>query len=284
VKLTVTDAVLKSLDVTPKATSIPNGTTQQFAATGTYSDDSTRDLTNDVTWASSSTTVATISNADGNQGLASSVAPGTTTVTATSGTGTSAISGSTTLSVTAATLQSITVTPDSGTVPLGYFRQYKATGSYADGTTKDITEDVSWTTFDDKVATVSNAAGAKGRVAAVAVGSTTVVANMAGINASAAAVVTNVTLSSIAVTPANATIGARTTLQFTATGTFSDASTLDLTQQVDWASSNSRAATIDANGLATAGSTLFATTTISASKTVSSTLTVTGSTSLRRAL
>jgi len=64
-------------------------TTQQFTATGTYSDSTTGNVTSSVTWSSSNTAVATISNA----GLATSIAAGSTTITATSG----SISGSTTL-------------------------------------------------------------------------------------------------------------------------------------------------------------------------------------------
>ena len=60
------------------------------------------------------------------------------------------------------------------------------------------------------------------------------------------------TLLSIAVTPANPTILTRATQQFTATGTYSDQSTSNLTGLVTWTSSSTAVATIDAGGLATA--------------------------------
>ena len=53
-------------------------------------------------------------------------------------------------------------------------------------------------------------------------------------------------------TPANASIAAGSTQQFTATGTYSDGSTADLTSQVTWSSSNSAVATMNSTGLATA--------------------------------
>src|SRR5439155_747331 len=59
--LTVGPAALVSIAVTPANPAIPKGTTQQFSATGTYSDASTQDLTSSVTWASSNTAAATIS-------------------------------------------------------------------------------------------------------------------------------------------------------------------------------------------------------------------------------
>jgi WD40 repeat protein len=61
------------------------------------------------------------------------------------------------------------------------------------------------------------------------------------------------TLSSIAVTPASPTITTgNTPLQFTATGTYSNSSTQNLTSQVTWASSNTAIATVNVSGLATA--------------------------------
>ncbi len=84
---------LSSIAVTPANPSIAKGTTQQFAATGTFSDGSTQNLTSTATWSSSNTSVATINSA----GLASGVATGSTTMQAISG----SVSGSTTLTVTA---------------------------------------------------------------------------------------------------------------------------------------------------------------------------------------
>ena len=84
--LTVTPPVLVSITVTPANSSIPLGNTQQFSASGTYSDGSTQNLTSAVTWSSSAPAVATISNASGSQGLSTTVAMGATTITATSGT------------------------------------------------------------------------------------------------------------------------------------------------------------------------------------------------------
>jgi hypothetical protein len=72
------------------------------------------------------------------------------------------------------------------------------------------------------------------------------------------------TLKSIAVTPANPTEPIGSSVQFTATGTFSDNTTKDITATVTWASSNTEAATINAAGLVTVGATAGLTTTISA--------------------
>ncbi|MGA8221160.1 MAG: kelch repeat-containing protein [Candidatus Acidiferrales bacterium] len=75
---------LVSIAITPLSPVIGLTQTQQFAATGTFSDNSMQDLTASVMWAAPTVpTVAMISNASGSQGLASAVALGTTTITAT---------------------------------------------------------------------------------------------------------------------------------------------------------------------------------------------------------
>ena len=96
--LTVTAGpTLVSIAVTPADPSVSLGGQQQFTATGTFSDNSTQNITTTVVWSSATASVATVSNATGSNGLATSVAVGTSTITATSG----SVSGQTTLTVTA---------------------------------------------------------------------------------------------------------------------------------------------------------------------------------------
>ena len=273
--LTVTNATLASIAVTPDSPSVANGFTQQFRATGTYSDSTTQDLTDAVTWASTSTGVATISNAAGSNGLAQSVNPGATTITATL----NGISGSTSLTVTAAILQSITIAPASGSVPAGYQRPYSATGSYSDGTSADLTRQVSWSTDNAAVATILSAGGAdNGLLSGVAPGTAGITASLGAISQTVAVTVSNATLQSLSVSPANATLRRGQTQQYLAFGQFSDGLSLALTTQVTWTSSNTAVATISnaagSKGLATVGNLAIGSTTISASRAG-----VTGSTS-----
>jgi len=70
---------LTSIAVTPTNDPTVNiGGTQQFTATGTYQDNSTQNITTQVTWSSSSTAVATINSA----GLATGQAAGSSTISA----------------------------------------------------------------------------------------------------------------------------------------------------------------------------------------------------------
>jgi uncharacterized repeat protein (TIGR03803 family) len=76
---------LMSIAVTPAIPTSYVGTSVQFHAVGSYSDGSTSDMTATVTWNSATASVATISNASGSPGLATSLASGSTTITASSG-------------------------------------------------------------------------------------------------------------------------------------------------------------------------------------------------------
>ena len=277
--LTVTPAELVSIEVTPAAASVANGLTQQFTATGVFSDSSTQDLTSQVTWASSDDAIATVSNAAGSNGLATTIGVGNTTVSATSGD----VTGDTTLTVTAATLLSIEVSPATASVANGQTQQFTATGLYTDNTTQDLTTQVTWASSDNAVATVSNAAGSNGLATTAGLGSATVSATSGGVTGDAALTVTAATLVSIDVSPATASVANGLTQQFTATGVYSDNSTQDLTTQVTWASSNNSVATVSnaagSNGLATTAG--VGNTTVSATSgavTGDATLTVTAAT------
>jgi len=249
--LTVTAAVLNAITVSPTAASIPLGTTQQFTASGSFSDGSTQDVTGTVHWSSSDGTVATVSNTVGSQGLASTLASGAVTITAASG----SVSGSGNLTVTAATLVSIALTPQNPAIPLGTSQQFAATGTYTDGTTKDITPTVTWTSSMPSVAVISNAIQSQGLATSAGTGTTSITGTQAAQTASTNLTVSAANLVSIAVTPTTASIAVGSTQQFTATGTYTDGGTQDLTGTVAWSVSNLAAATISnspgSQGLAT---------------------------------
>ena len=100
-------AALTSITVTPANPTILSGATQQFTATGTYSDGSTQNITGPVTWASSNTAVATVTSA----GLATAVNPGSAAISATL----AGVTGSTTLTVQVGPL-SVTTTGLPGSI------------------------------------------------------------------------------------------------------------------------------------------------------------------------
>ena len=250
--LVVTAATLVSIKVIPASASIAAGTTQAFMATGTFSNNTSQNLTADVTWSSSNVAAATI---DGS-GLAAAVSTGNAIITATCNTsGCGSVTGSATLTVTAATLVSIAVTAPSPSVALGSTQQLTATGTYTDHSTQNLSSQATWVSSNPAVATI-NAAGLG---TPVTMGSTGVTAAFGGVTSPPLILtVTAATLVSIAVTPTAPGIVLGATQQFMATGTYSDSSTQDITASVTWNSSVPATATISnasgTQGLATGAS------------------------------
>jgi hypothetical protein len=237
--LTVTPAMLASIAVSPPNPSIAEGTTQQFTAIGTYTDGSTQNLTSTVTWSSSAAAVASISAT----GLIQSLETGSTTVKAVSG---SITSNPAALIVLPPALVSIAITPTSPSIAKGTTQQFTAIGTYTDNGTQNLTSTVAWNTSTPAVATI----GAAGLAQSLATGSTIIQAVSGSVNSNSATLtVSPAILQSITVTPASPSIAKGTTVQFLATGNYTD-STQDLTNTVTWSSSAPAVATINANGLA----------------------------------
>jgi len=264
VQVTSAATNLASIAVSPAGSSLPVNTSLQFTATGTYKDGSSRDLTALVNWASFATATATI-NAGG---LATGVAAGSTTITASLGT----IIGSTSLTITAPTISSIVVTPDGLTLGIGIGEQYTATAIYSDGSTQDLVSGVTWTSSAPGVASINSS----GLATTVGAGSATITAKVGSLTDTTQLTVVAANLVSISVTPTPSSIAVGTAQQFSAVGSFNDGSTQLLTS-VTWSSSSSSVATINSSGLATAVGTGTATiTATSGSVTGTAALTVTG--------
>ncbi len=244
--LTVSPAapVLTSISVLPSNGTVLTGSTHQFTATGTYSDGSSHDVTTTVNWSATPTTVVNIGNSPGNQGVAQALTTGSATVTAASG----QVTAQAQLSVVAL-LTGITVSPSTASLLMGGNQQFTATGTYSDGSTQDLTATATWSSSQSAVLTVGNAPGTPGFAQAIANGSATVTASYSS-NIASATVSVGPTLTSISVSPANPTLGTTSSQQFTATGTYSDSSTLDITNQVTWSATPASVITISPSGLA----------------------------------
>ena len=225
---------VKSIALTPANPSVVKGKTQQIAATATYSNNTTADVTATATWSSNKTTVATVS-----KGMTTAVATGAATISA----ALSGITGSTTVTVPSATLVSIAVTPATASIPKGKTQQYAAVGTYSDGTTQVLTTTAAWTTTTG--ATITTGGLATGS----AVATSTVTATSGTIKGTASLAVTAPALVSIAVSPATASIAKGTTQQYSAVGTYTDATTQTITTSVAWTATAN--ASIASSGLAT---------------------------------
>jgi uncharacterized protein YjdB len=238
--ITVSAPALTSLSITPSSPSLVKGTSQQLAVSGSFSDGSTQTVTNSAAWTVSPPTVASVSNS----GLLNALANGMATVTATVG----SVSGSDQITVSSASLTSIVISPVTPTLISGKTQQLTATGSYNDGTTQDITSKVSWSGSATGIVGVS----ASGLVTATGPGTATISATSGTISSSDKITVTQTTLVSIAITPANVSVPKGETEQLTATGSYNDGSTQDLSNQVTWAGAVPGIVDIGINGLITA--------------------------------
>jgi uncharacterized protein YjdB len=256
---------LTSIQIVPASTTIAAGTSTKLTVIGSYSGQFTRDVTDQATWSSDDTAVAGFITAS-SPSRVTGVAKGSAILKATVG----GLSATSSLTVSNATIQTVTVTPASATVPSGLTTQFTASGTFLDGTTittQDLTFDATWTSSTPAVATVSDLPASKGLAQGLTVGTSTINATFGAVPVSGTATltVTAAVLRSITVTPPNSTVtGFSKTVDFIATGNFSDGTSAPVTSTAAWSSSAVGVATIVASsGLATtvaAGTTIISAT------------------------
>lgn len=139
------------------------------------------------------------------------------------------------------TLTTITVTPPTPSIVENSTQQMTATGSFDDGSVRNITGKVTWTSSNQAVATIDNA----GLLRALTAGTAQITATQANITGSTTVTVVLANIVSITVSPTNISLtGQGVTQQYTATGHFSGAPDQDITTTVTWSTNPSSAAQI----------------------------------------
>jgi hypothetical protein len=139
------------------------GNDRQFTATGTYSDGSQQYITQQVTWTSENTSVATVTT---NMGLVWGTGPGTVNIDATL----DGVQGSSSVTVIADTLTGVVLTPAAPALQAGTSQQFYATATLGADVIQDVTSTATWSSTNQAVATVS----ATGMVTAVGPGTATI--------------------------------------------------------------------------------------------------------------
>lgn len=228
--ITVTNAALTSMQVSPAQPSLALGATLNVSASGLFSDLTTQNLTYTASWSSSNPAVLGVGQDEFGYTVITGLSPGTATLSANY----DGVTGSTTVTVTSATLMTIQVTPFAPRLPKGFDTYLRATGIYSDNTTQELTYRVSWSSSAPSIAAVSG----YGELQPLNAGAATISAVFQGITGSTNVTVTSATLSSIAVTPNTAMVTIGMERPFAATGTFSDGTSMDVTPYVTWLSSN----------------------------------------------
>ncbi len=258
-----TNTQVSTISVAPTAQSLAIGQTVQFTATGTISHgnhpSSTQDVTDQVTWTSSAPAVATVSST----GLATAVAAGTTTISASmpgipSATATITVTGSGT-TAGGGTVTSLSIIPSTQSVTSpSQTSQFIAIGTTSTGATENLTSQVAWSSSSAQVATIS----AGGLATGVGQGTSTITAIFSNssstvVTATATFTVTGGTseaLTALSITPSAESVSASgQTAQFIALGTKGTGLEENETQSssLKWTSSIPTIATISASGLVT---------------------------------
>ena len=256
-EVTVKDQVIAvtGVTLTPDKATLNVGETQELTAVVAPSNATNKT----VTWASSDPAVATVKD-----GVVTAVGKGTATITVTTEDGNHTAACTITVKLP---VSKVTLNETSTALVVGSTKQLIATVEPANADDSTVT----WKSGDTNVATVDQ----NGNVTAVGVGSTTITATAGGKSATCTVIVTAnpVPIQGIALADAEVFVGY--TVQFAPV--FSPADTTE--RDVKWSSSDTKIATVDANGRVTGVAegkvTITVTSTANPAITASCTVTVT---------
>jgi hypothetical protein len=233
-----------ALRINPDSRTVNVGGTGNYTANLEYVNGATQNATQQVTWSSSDDAIATISNDAGTKGRATGVAAGTATISAAdpgSGLTSTGSNSDATITVTGPLLR-IVVTPATATIDVGEDMHLVATGHYEGGTTRNITQQVLYAANDNAVDT-PNEVGDRSRIVGASAGTARVTAmdpgsGITSTSSDSALITVRGPLQYITLSPLETTKTVGDILRYTATGHYQGGSTKNLTQQVNYASSD----------------------------------------------
>lgn len=242
---------LQSIEISSQASKIPVGTELALSATGHYSDQSKRDISQEVTWASSNSEIATVDAQGRVRGLKAADEP--IIISASFG----GLSASRPLNISSAQLVSLQILAPK---PLAAGESVELTlvGKYSDDSKReDLADQAQWDPSDGAVATVT-----KGMVTGLKPGKITITARI-GESVKPATVefqVTDAVLRSLSIAPVQPNLPegeeqSRSSIELprgvsgtlTATAYYSDGQTKDITKDASWSSADESIASFDAN-------------------------------------
>jgi uncharacterized protein YjdB len=236
--VTVVDRAVVSVTITPPQANLLTGQTVPLSAVAR--DRSNRIIAGRaVTWSVQDARIAAVNGS----GTVTGVAAGSTQVTAT----VDGTTGGATVNVSQRPVATVEVSPGSASLPAGNTLQFSATARASDGSVVSG-RPIAWSSSNPAVATVSDA----GVATAANPGATTITALIDGKSGSATLTVPDTPVASVEIVPTSAQLTTGQTRQFTAITKAENGSTLT-GRTITWSSSNPQVATVDANGLVTAG-------------------------------
>jgi hypothetical protein len=242
---------LTSIKLQEEDTTIIHKQTAQIKVIGVYTDESEKEITSLVQWEMENPTLATLKTDATEAGTFKGEIPGTTAIAASY----RGIKGLGTLTVSDPVVVDITITPADAEIARGDTQAFTALAKYSDDTEKDITKEASWKTASTDILTVVASGESGGLATGVEVGETYIIASSGEVSSQVPVKVIPPELESIAIDQQNNSHPHTSTFPFTATGTYKDGSTKDITSEVTWSSSDTNIAEIsnspDDIGLAT---------------------------------
>lgn len=225
--LEVNQLNITELKVTSPNIIIEFDATEQFKAEAIIDgSDSPLDISNKVKWSISNTDTATINSS----GKLTGKADGLVTVTVQF----ADLSASKDINLSSATLTGINIIDNPSPVSVcktGY--ELSAQGVYSDMTTRDISDLVAWSSDDLTQLSFDNT----GIFSTYKDGISVITATRSGISGTAEITI-NDDIGSIVISSSASSVYIDNTLAFTATGTFDNTSTANITKMVTWSTSN----------------------------------------------
>lgn len=145
-------------------------------------------------------------------------------------------------------LTSIALTPQEASLPKGLNRQFHLIGKYSDGKIRDLTASAKWISTNTNAMSIDDT----GLATATGVGDTTVRVTSGSTTAESKISIIPPALVGLAISPFSLSVGRGTKLQFRVTGTASDSASSDITDKVQFISTNPSVAVVDGSGAARA--------------------------------
>ena len=149
--LEVGSAILTDITIITATDTLPDGLSIVVKSAGTFSDGNISDITSNTSWSVSEPSIVEIvTNSDGRVFI-KALKPGSVTLTAYA----QGVTATKSFTVTEATVQSIDINASTNKVQLDATLNLIAYAHMSDGTKKIITNDVTWTSNDTDIATVT---------------------------------------------------------------------------------------------------------------------------------
>lgn len=250
VKITVSKPYVTGITFSPGETTIKKEESLKVKVTANYSDGSTEDVTNQTTFTSSNTAIATV-DSDGEVKVPDSSKGGTVYIRGTyEGKG-----GVTTLKVLEPpTVTTLSFTVSNSTLNKGDKVQVIAIANYSDGTTEDVTSKVNYSSSNIDLATVDTSG-----LVTVSDNAKSGTVYIRGIYEGKGGAVTltippQPSITSLTFNPSVITMNKGTSLAMKVIANYSNGTTEDVTSKVTFTSSNNQIASVDTTGLVTASS------------------------------